>query len=291
MIQYYYESDTMGTWGTNVTEDDLSSDVIHDFMDAFNEGKHPVEIRKALEHAYASSLGNTDEKHVFWLALAKVQWDVGALDEDVFKKVKTIVESDVDLISWRERGTSDKNLELRREALQSFLDKITVPKKNPKKIKKKILRSSHYEKGDVFAFQLSDGRYSAAVVIDAEKQTEYGANVVVMLDLVLGKKPTIDDVVVSNVLIATYQSIRKGREFDDRVKVAHYSIYKPRKDIKPGEVVGRIKVKKIKEKASFYSCWEQFTSSFEQSIKRKSGMRMSLKRFIGYNLFQRIKTG
>jgi len=42
----------MGTWGTNVTEDDLSSDVIHDFMDAFNEGKHPEGIRKALEHAY-----------------------------------------------------------------------------------------------------------------------------------------------------------------------------------------------------------------------------------------------
>ena len=55
----------MGTWGTNVTEDDLSSDVIHDFMDAFNEGKHPEGIRKALEHAYASSLGNPDEEHVF----------------------------------------------------------------------------------------------------------------------------------------------------------------------------------------------------------------------------------
>ena len=279
----------MGTWGTNVTEDDLSSDVIHDFMDAFNEGKHPVEIRKALEHSYASSLGNTDEEHVFWLALAKVQWDVGALDEDVFQKVKTIVESDIDLISWRERGTLDKNLELRRVALQNFLSKITVPRKNPKKIKKKILHSSHYEKGDVFAFQLSDGRYSAAVVIDAEKQTEYGTNVVVKLDLIQNQEPTIGDVVASNVLISTYQSIRKDRSLDDRIEVAHYSNYKPRKDIKPGRVLGRIKVKKVSEKTRLYSFWEQFASSFEGAVKRKSNVRMSLKKFLGYHFFQRIK--
>jgi len=279
----------MGTWGTNVTEDDLSSDVIHDFMDAFNEGKHPEGIRKALEHAYASSLGNPDEEHVFWLALAKVQWDVGALDEDVFQKVKKIVESDVDLISWRERGASDKNLELRRVALQSFLDKIAIPRKNPKKIKKKILRSSHYEKGDVFAFQLSDGRYSAAVVIDAEKQTEYGNNVVVMLDIIQDQEPTMGDVVASNVLIATYQSIRKDRSLEDRIEVAHYSIYKPRKDIKPGEVIGRIKVKKVNEKTRFYSFWEQFATSFEGAVKRKSKVRMSLKKFLGYYFFQRIK--
>jgi len=279
----------MGTWGTNVTEDDLSSDVIHDFMNAFNEVKHPGEIRKTLEHAYASSLWNPDEEHVFWLALAKVQWDVEALDEDVFQKVKTIVESDVDLISWRERGASDKNLELRRVALQSFLDKIAVPRKNPKKIKKKILRSSHYEKGDVFAFQLSDGRYSAAVVIDAEKQTEYGNNVVVMLDIIQDQEPTMGDVVASNVLIATYQSIRKDRSLDDRIEVAHYSIYKPRKDIKPGEVIGRIKVKKVNEKTRFYSFWEQFATSFEGAVKRKSKVRMSLKKFLGYYFFQRIK--
>jgi len=279
----------MGTWGTNVTEDDLSSDVVLDFMDAFNEGKHSGEIRKALEHAYASSLGNPDEEHVFWLALAKVQWDVGALDDDVFQKVKTIVESDIDLISWRKRGTSDKNLELRRVALQNFLDKIAVPKKNPKKIKKKILRSSHYEKGDVFAFQLSDGSYSAAVVIDAEKQTEYGNNVVVKLDLIQDQEPAMGDVVASNVLIATYQSIRKDRSLDDCIEVAHYSIYKPRKDIKPGEVIGRIKVKKVSEKTRFHSFWEQFASSFEESVKRKSKVRISLKKFLGYHFFQRIK--
>lgn len=279
----------MGVWGTKLTDDDFALDVIQDFLDAYNEGRHPEEIRRALETSYAGSLSNEDEVHVFWLALAKVQWDIGALDEDVFQKVRTIVEEDLDSISWKGRGASDKDIKQRRLYLQSFLNKITVPRKNPKKRKKKILRAPHYEMGDVIVFQISDGRFSAAVVIDAENQTEYGTNVVVKLDLVQHEQPTINDVIRSNVLIALYQSIRKNIDFEDRIEVAHYSINRPTFDTKPGEVIGTIKVKQIKEAVTFYSSWENFTLSFEQSLTRKSTKKLSLKKYLGYNLFQKIK--
>ncbi len=71
----------MGTWGVALFQDDLAADLRDEFRDLIGEGLSSTEATDRLKTEFASSLEDVDEKPVFWIALAHIQWKLGRLDE------------------------------------------------------------------------------------------------------------------------------------------------------------------------------------------------------------------
>jgi hypothetical protein len=64
----------MGAWGVAVFSDDLAADIRGDFRELIGDGLTPSEATNRLVEQYASSLDDSDEMPVFWIALALAQW-------------------------------------------------------------------------------------------------------------------------------------------------------------------------------------------------------------------------
>ena len=168
----------MGAWGPAILSDDLAADVHADYLARYDEGAAPEAIANELREAYAEERGDPDEGPVFWLALARAQWECGALDPAVLVEVEDIVASGRGLDRWREAGP--KQLSKRERALETFLSQIRTSKEKPRKRRPRRLRDAVYVAGDCLALRLNDGAYGAAIVL-AARRSEEGANLIGVL--------------------------------------------------------------------------------------------------------------
>jgi|SRR5580700_1364549 hypothetical protein len=120
----------MGAWGPEILQDDVAADVYADFMERFEEGMSLVEIRSELEVEYAEYLDDEDDMPVFWLAIARAQWECGGLQADVLAAVKHIIDSGTGLERWEEAG--EAALQERREVLKEFAALLDEPNPRPR---------------------------------------------------------------------------------------------------------------------------------------------------------------
>lgn len=95
----------MGTWGTKLEQDDKFLDTYQEFFDDYNHGFSVQQItEKLLQQAKIDDILEDDEDtHPFWFALAKAQWEGGALQEEVFEKVKQIITFNPIFISFQKQ--------------------------------------------------------------------------------------------------------------------------------------------------------------------------------------------
>jgi hypothetical protein len=194
----------MGHWGTSIKSNDTYADIYADFFDLYNDGKTVGEITISLKSKYADVIKDKDDRNNFWFSLARAQWECKALDSQVFTKVKSIIESGDDLRLWKELGSDDKQVRLRAKVLEKFIAELSVEKAVPKKRKKKITRQPVFEKGDCLTFQLSNGNYGGAIVLEAIKDSEFGLNLIASTRINQTKKPTIEEFKNSKILILTF---------------------------------------------------------------------------------------
>lgn len=194
----------MGHWGTSIKSNDTYADIYGDFFDLYNDGKTVDEITISLKSKYADVIKDKDDRNNFWFSLARAQWECKALDSQVFTKVKSIIESGDDLRLWKELGSDDKQVRLRAKVLEKFIAELSVEKAVPKKRKKKITRQPVFEKGDCLTFQLSNGNYGGAIVLEAIKDSEFGLNLIASTRINQTKKPTIEEFKNSKILILTF---------------------------------------------------------------------------------------
>jgi len=180
----------MGTWGTALLSDDFALDIYDNYMEHYNDGLAHEAIREQLLDEFAEALIDPDEEPVFWLALAKAQWECGALQDDVYQRVKAIVETGEGLELWEE---DMKLLRKRKQVLQKFLQQIGTPKEKPRKRRKEKKYEAIYVPGDCLAVRLSDGGYGAAIVLAADNshKTE-GMNLIGLLAYKGQEKPSLD---------------------------------------------------------------------------------------------------
>ncbi len=270
----------MGTWGIGLTDDDLTADIVGDFMDRFNKGENPADIRRALEKSYEHTIGDSDEGHMFWFALAKAQWDIGALDADILKKVRHIIESETDAKVWLELGATNAVVTKRKVALQKFLSKIEVPNEKPKKVKKIRLKDAHYEAGDVITFKTPDDYFGVAVVVSADKQKEYPANKVVILGLKQKEEPSIEVIMNANLIMS--------RRRDFGVALVSFLTQYRKKVYEEFKIIGRVRVKVFVDRlAGVYAGWWFLPGSlssdyFISHTEVKQEQPVSLKDYLGY---------
>lgn len=206
----------MGAWGTAISSNDTYADIYGIFFDLYNDGLSVEEISKKLIADNQDTINDPDDANNFWFALAKAQWECKQLDNNIFEKVKHIIETDADIEVWRHLNADEKDIKKRKTILDKFLAELKTERLKPKARKKKIIRQPVFEKGDCLIFKLSDGNYSGAVVLEATKDTEYGYNLIASTRINQPSKPTVKDFENAEVLIFNYAS------WDNKPNVSWY---------------------------------------------------------------------
>ena len=110
------------------------------------------------------------------------------------------------------------------------------------KRKKKIFRDSIFRKGDCLTYKMKNGNYGAACVLEEEKQTELGLNLIAICNYENTQKPTLDYFKQAEVLITKEQG-NWSTEFVDVESVAWYYAEFFKKLDTEIEIIGQIDVK------------------------------------------------
>ena len=180
----------MGTWSTEILDDDFACDVYDVFMAGYDNGKELELIRTEAEKANSKAIADLDKGPIFWLALAQAQWECGALDSDVRQKVREIVQQGLGLEPWAEGAA--QLLQERKEVLRSFLVKIETP---PVKVRRREPRKEHppiFAPGVCLSVLLPNGEFGAVIVLAAKHEhKEFGKNLVGILAYHSKSKPTL----------------------------------------------------------------------------------------------------
>ena len=167
----------MGTWGPAILSDDFARDVYDCYLRAYNAGAERDQIAAELLAANVHALKDPDDGPVFWLALAKAEWDTGAVDPEVLVRVEQLVATGQGMARWVDVG--GRHLARRKAVLAEFAERIRVPNPTPRNRKQPQIQTAPFRPGTCLAILLADGEYGAAVVLAAREGLDsYGSNLV-----------------------------------------------------------------------------------------------------------------
>lgn len=258
----------MGTWGTAIKSNDTSSDIYADFFELYNEGQEPADISKKLIKDNKDLINNPDDCNNFWFVLALAQWETKSLEQELYEKVKSIIESGQDLEVWRELDADESEINKRKITLDKFLDKISSDKPKAKARKKKRFKEPVFDKGTCLTFKLENGNYGGAVVLAADTRTSYGYNLIVSTRLNQSNRPTKKDFGKSKVLVASFGN------WENEPKVTWYLPDRFKKEYSDlFEIVDKIEVDKdytpngTEIKASFSAGWQHIVESVNSQLE------------------------
>ena len=251
----------MGTWGFSILADDTALDVYSDYMKHFNSDLSPGAIREKLLADWKEEVEDADEGPVFWLAVARAQWDCGHLEPEIVSIVRKIIEQGVGLALWEEAGL--KTLASRQRALQSFLAKLGTVNPRPKKPRKPRIAKAVFEPGDCLSATLPDGQYAALLVLDEAIESgeeELGSNLVAALRFHAAQQPTLSVFKARKWLLTR----RTGKALKD----AHAVCGGYRKSRDKYELVGHIDIlPNDPTKPDSYTSWDQLPNVLFWDLK------------------------
>ena len=257
----------MGAWSTAILGDDFASDVYGQFVEAYNDGKELQAIRCELEAKYENELIDSDEGPIFWLALAKAQWECGSLDSDVLARVGEIVKKELGLDRWRE-GTV-RELEKRKLVLSEFHAKCQTPNSKPKKRKRTRHIPAIFEAGDCLVLHLPSGGYGAALVLAADNtHKQYGKNLIGVLRYRSDQKPPLSVFESGDWLHLNHH------KWKDEKEITWCQGHAFRSHKSSIEKVGSVKIRWFDPKDSgSFSSWDVLASQVELQFDWEAGKR------------------
>jgi len=226
----------MGAWGTAISSNDTYADIYSEFFDLYNDGLDVEEISKKLIADNQETIDDTDDSNNFWFALAKAQWECKQLDNDIFARVKNVIETGADLEVWRHLDADEKDIKKRQVVLDKFLADLQTERLKAKSRKKKIIRQPVFEKGDCVTFRLGDGNYGGVIVLEAIKDTELGLNLIALTRINSKGKPTLNDFENSEILTKSFANWKSD------IEIGWCYAIGLKTDKTEYEVLGRIKV-------------------------------------------------
>ncbi|MBS1759124.1 MAG: hypothetical protein JST23_03290 [Bacteroidetes bacterium] len=231
----------MGTWGTNIKENDTSGDIYDSFFELYNAGQNPVDISAKLIADNTELIDNPDDCNNFWFALALAQWETKSLDPDIYGKIKEIIESGNDLQIWKDLDADDKDIESRKVDLQNFLKKLQTDKAKAKPRAKEKVKNVKpiFSIGDCLAFIHENGNYGGVIILGEINDNETGFNLVAGTRINQPSKPTLKDFENAEILIRNYANWKDNPiivwTYPDSFKETFSNFF---------ELIGKIKVDK-----------------------------------------------
>ncbi|MBP1967097.1 hypothetical protein [Paenibacillus aceris] len=140
----------MGAWGTAIFSDDLASDIKDEFRELIAEGHDGETATNIVVENWKSELEDYEVRSVFWLSLAL-----------------EIIISGEDLKRWEEEP---KLLIQRKKVLEKLMNQLNQPQCEPKKIPKRFIAQTDFERGDAIGYKLLSGKYIILKVITVIEQ-------------------------------------------------------------------------------------------------------------------------
>lgn len=123
----------MGTWNIKINGNDTFQDIYKNFFDLYNQGQNLIDISKQIREDFAEMFNDYDDKNNSLFGLALAQWETKSLDPTVYRQVKEIIETGIDLEIWKESGADSKTIEKRKKELDKFLTQISTEREKPKR--------------------------------------------------------------------------------------------------------------------------------------------------------------
>ncbi|MGH6851522.1 MAG: hypothetical protein ACREDD_13935, partial [Methylocella sp.] len=108
------------------------------------------------------SRGDPDLEPVFWLALALTQWRCGRLEDRVKEQDLRVIADGSAIRPWA--GGPDERK--RRAVLEAAKRRLESPQPAVRKIKKSVLSTCEWERGELIGYRLKTGDYMVLRVLD-----------------------------------------------------------------------------------------------------------------------------
>lgn len=272
----------MGYWGIGISSNNTFEDIKSDFIDLYNQGYEPLEITKRLINEHQKTINDYDEQNNFWFSIALSQWECKSLQPDILRKVESIINYGSDIELCKELGADDSEINKRETVLTAFLQKLRSERKSSRKRKKIVLKDPVFEKGDCLTYKLDNDNYGAAFVLESEKQTELGLNLIAACDYNKNQKPDLPYFEKANVLITKEQDAI-STHFVDTAVIAWYYAKFYKKQSPNIEILGNMKVDRIYSSVKDhqrFTTWDSLTtniSDLEERIKIHGKPRKKLR--------------
>lgn len=150
----------MGAWGTGLFSDDTAAEIRDAYRELIAGGASDADATIQLQ---ARFLTNEPEirayvEPIFWLVLARTQWEIGRLDDQTRARAIAVIDSGQDIERWRSSGASSADIRKRAKVLDALRKTLHSPQKPRKELHQRKKRLSPYQVGDVVQFRLSTGR-------------------------------------------------------------------------------------------------------------------------------------
>ena len=124
---------SMGTWNTKINGNDTFLDIYQNYFTLYDQGQYPKDISKQIQEDFEDLFSNVEERNSSLFGLALAQWETKALDPEIFKQVKEIIDTGNDIKVWKGLGADDKTLKQRQTVLDLFVAQLSTIKENPKR--------------------------------------------------------------------------------------------------------------------------------------------------------------
>jgi len=151
----------MGAWGTGIFADDSAADLRDDYRKLIGDGVTGPQATDRLIAQWAPQR-DPDLAPVFWLALALTQWSCGRLEERVKAEALRVIADGSAIQPWA--GGPDERK--RQAVLQGTKRKLQSPQPPERKIKKRVLASCDWQRGDLIGYRLITADYVVLRMLD-----------------------------------------------------------------------------------------------------------------------------
>ncbi|PQO25041.1 hypothetical protein C5Y96_26415 [Blastopirellula marina] len=237
----------MGTWGTAVEADDT-------FQDAAGLFDHHVKRQQSVEVAtsavldsYAEQLDDVDEGAAILFAIVDRQWTFGKVNPELLSRISA---DGFGLENWQDASKAD--LKKRQQDVKKFIERVSADNPAPKKIPKIVRRKPKFTAGDCLAYELPDGRFTAAYVLATnDTDPEHGRDLVVVVDYLGSEPPGMKPFEDRQWLYLHHGS------WNGQLDCSWYGPEGFRKVAKRISVVGKLTVREEDPKTvNSFKCWE-----------------------------------
>ncbi|MBD2721394.1 hypothetical protein [Hymenobacter armeniacus] len=154
----------MATDGVKIIDGDLAHDVYSTFMEMYDAGASIQEIKAAVEQPFDAEDGFDYEIYITVYALAL--WQTGQLTQDIIAEVDEAIARGAGVKVWQDENGAKEGQKRQRE-LEKLREKLSTPNPKPRKRRiYKLVTKFIFEENTVLTFQLPDGAYRAAILME-----------------------------------------------------------------------------------------------------------------------------
>lgn len=185
----------MGAWGHGIEEHDTVLDVLDQFVEILKQTQDLAATSAAVAESWRESLADQNSAVMVRIGMALAQWRYGALDPELLVAVRQDLE--------QRRGIDDySDPPAREKVMRNFLVRLGKPNPKPRALPKppktpkrpRKPKDSAFAAGDCLVLRLPAGRFAAALVLVADRDSDGdGFNVIARLQWNERRPPELHD--------------------------------------------------------------------------------------------------